>query len=77
MFNPHIDNFFLYELPEDFVMNEGEYFSFMDETYDGIVQKFHSALGSKLKPNRRDVKQMLANLIKFIEVFVANVRNRN
>ena len=39
-FNPHIDTLFSYELPEDFSMAEGEYFSFMDETFTGDINKF-------------------------------------
>lgn len=40
MFNPCIDTLFSYELPEDFILSEGEYFSFLDETYVGDIQKF-------------------------------------
>ncbi len=100
MFNPHIDTLFSYELPEDFVLSNGEYFSFLDEVYDGDIENFketlrwskaylwllttlrenegclyfgalsaklHNALISDPKPYRRDVKQMLANLLGLIE----------
>ncbi|MCI9663312.1 MAG: hypothetical protein HFI46_05465 [Lachnospiraceae bacterium] len=100
MFNPHIGTLFSYELPEDFTLKSGEYFSFLDETYDGDIEKFresfrwsnsylwllatlkenggclyfgtlteklHNALVSDPKPYRRDVKQMLANLLNLIE----------
>lgn len=100
MFNPHIETLFSYELPEDFSLSDGEYFSFLDETYDGNTEKFkevfrwsnaylwllnvlkgndgcmyfgelsqnlHNALISDPKPYRRDVKQMLANLLSLIE----------
>ena len=100
MFNPHIDTLFSYELPEDFTLRNGEYFSFLDETYDGNIDKFkesfrwsnvylwllttlkendgclyfgtlteklHSTLVSDPKPYRRDVKQMLANLLGLID----------
>lgn len=40
MFNPHIDTLFSYELPEDFTLNDGEYFSFLDETYCSDGEKF-------------------------------------
>lgn len=40
MFNPCIDTLFSYELPEDFILSEGVYFSFLDETYVGDIQKF-------------------------------------
>lgn len=40
MFNPCIDTLFSYELPEDFTLSEGEYFSFLDVTYVGDIQKF-------------------------------------
>ena len=39
MFTPHIETLFSYELPEDFSLTEGEYFSFMDETYSGDTEK--------------------------------------
>lgn len=39
MFNPHIETLFSYELPDDFSLAEGEYFSFMDETYSGDLEK--------------------------------------
>lgn len=100
MFNPHINTLFSYELPEDFILKKGEYFSFLDETYDGDIEKFkesfrwsnaylwlltilkenngclyfgalteklHNTLVSDPKPYRRDVKQMLANLICLID----------
>ena len=40
MFNPRIDTLFSYELPEDFTLRNGEYFSFLDEKYDGDIEKF-------------------------------------
>jgi hypothetical protein len=100
MFNPHIDTLFSYELPEDFSLLPGEYFSFLDEILeddiesfketfrwsnaylwmlnvlkenDGCMffgelsQKLHNALISDPKPYRREVKQMLANLLELIE----------
>ena len=100
MFNPHIDTLFSYELPEDFSLRNGEYFSFLDEKYDGDIEKFkesfrwsnaylwlltalkenggclyfgalteklHNTLISDPKPYRRDVKQMLANLLSLID----------
>lgn len=39
LFNPHIDTLFSYELPEDFSLHKGEYFSFMDETFTGDINK--------------------------------------
>lgn len=100
MFNPHIDTLFSYELPEDFSLKDGEYFPFLDETYNGDVEKFkqafrwsnaylwlltmlkenndclyfgtlteklHNTLISDPKPYRRDIKQMLANLLDLID----------
>lgn len=100
MFNPHIYTLFSYELPADFTLRNGEYFLFLDETYDGDIKKFkesfrwsnaylwllttlkenegclyfgalteklHNALISDPKPYRRDVKQMLANLLSLID----------
>ena len=100
MFNPHIDTLFSYELPGDFTLRNGEYFLFLDETYDGDIEKFkesfrwsnaylwllttlkenegclyfgalteklHNTLISDPKPYRRDVKQMLANLLSLID----------
>lgn len=100
LFNPHINTLFSYELPEDFALEPGEYFSFLDETYDGdkeklkevfrwsnaylwlketlkendgclyfggITEKLHNVLVSDPKPFRRDVKQMLSNLLKLID----------
>lgn len=40
MFNPHIETLFSYELPEEFTLMSGEYFSFLDETYEDNVEKF-------------------------------------
>ncbi len=101
MFHPHIDTLFSYELPEDFILKNGEYFSFIDETYSGdlerfrelfrwsnaylwlmttlkenngclyfgaLAEKLHNTLISDPKPYRRDVKQMLANLLSLIDV---------
>ena len=100
LFNPHINTLFSYELPEDFALEPGQYFSFLDETYDGdkeklkevfrwsnaylwlkqtlkendgclyfggITEKLHNVLVSDPKPFRRDVKQMLSNLLKLID----------
>lgn len=99
-FKPHIDTLFSHELPDDFCLKKGEYFSFLDYTYLGnkdelkevfrwsnsyiwlctilkenngclyfgeISEKLHNALISDPKPFRRDVKHMLANLLKLIE----------
>lgn len=100
MFSPKVDTLFSYELPEDFTLRRGQYFLFLDETYDGDIKKFkelfrwsnaylwllttlkenegclyfgalteklHNTLVSDPKPYRRDVKQMLANLLKLID----------
>lgn len=100
LFNPHIDTLFSYELPEEFDLQDGEYFSFLDETYDGnlekikesfrwsnaylwllnilqenegclyfgeLTEKLHNAMISDPKPYRRDVKKMLASLLRLIE----------
>lgn len=100
LFNPHVNTLFSYELPEDFTLEPGEYFSFLDETYEGdkeklkevfrwsnaylwlketlkendgclyfggITEKLHNVLVSDPKPFRRDVKQMLSNLLKLID----------
>lgn len=81
-------------------MRKGEYFSFLDEKYDGDINKFremvrwsnaylwlleilkrnegclyfgalseklHNALVSDPKPYRRDVKQMLTNLLSLCD----------
>ena len=99
LFNPHVNTLFSYELPEDFALEPGQYFSFLDETYEGdkeklkevfrwsnaylwlketlkendgclyfggITEKLHNVLVSDTKPFRRDVKQMLSNLLKMI-----------
>ena len=98
-FNPCISTLFSYELPEDFELIEGEYFSFLDYVYSGdintfkevfrwsnsylwllnqlknnngemyfgaLTDKLHDALITDPKPYRRDVKQMLANLLDLI-----------
>lgn len=100
MFNPHIDTLFSYELPEKFTLINGEYFSFLDETFSGDIEKLkesfrwsnaylwllttlqenegclyfgalseklHNAVISDPKPYRRDVKNMLSNLLSLIE----------
>lgn len=100
LFNPHVNTLFSYELPEDFALEPGEYFSFLDETYGGnkkklkeifrwsnaylwlketlkendgclyfggITEKLHDVLVSDPKPFRRDVKQMLSNLLRLID----------
>lgn len=100
MFNPHIETLFSYELPEKYDLQKGEYFSFLDETYDGDIEKFketfrwsnaylwllntlkenngclyfggltqmlHDVLVSDPKPYRKDVKQMLSNLLDLVE----------
>ena len=99
-FNPCINTLFSYELPEDFELVNGEYFSFLDYTYTGNLDDFkevfrwsnaflwllklvkdnngeiyfgeatvalHNALITDPKPYRRDVKQMLANLLDLIQ----------
>lgn len=96
LFHPHIDALFSYELPENFLIREGEYISFLDETYFGDIEqlkeafrwsnaylwllttlkenngcmffgalseKLHSTLVSDPKPYRRDIKNMLTNLL--------------
>ena len=44
LFKPHIETLFSYELPEDFVLQEGEYFSFIDKTFDGNILEFKDAI---------------------------------
>lgn len=44
LFNPHIETLFSYELPEDFLLTDGEYFSFLDEKYTGDKGKFRESL---------------------------------
>ena len=39
LFNPHINALFSYELPDDFELKSGEYFSFLDEFFDGNKDK--------------------------------------
>lgn len=39
LFNPHISTLFSYELPDKFTLEPGEYFSFLDVTYDGDREK--------------------------------------
>ena len=100
LFSPHIDTLFSYELPDEFEIRVGEYFSFLDETFDGNKQKLkeifrwsnvylwlldtlrksngcmyfgelssslHNAVVSDPKPYRKDIKKMLANLLRLIE----------
>ena len=100
LFNPHIDTLFSYEMPDDFKLENGEQFPFMDETFTGDTEKFkeafrwsnaylwlmttleenegcmyfgslteklHNAMISDPKPYRKDVKLMLANLLRLIE----------
>lgn len=99
LFNPHIDTLFSYEMPDEFELEEGEYFAFIDETYRGNIESLkesfrwsnvylwlirtleenggclyfgklsellHNAMISDPKPYRRDVKLMLANLLKLV-----------
>lgn len=35
LFKPHVKTLFSYELPDEFELKKGEYFSFLDETFDG------------------------------------------
>lgn len=44
LFTPHIDALFSYELPDDFQLQKGEYFAFLDETYWGDDKKFKESL---------------------------------
>lgn len=100
LFNPQIETLFSYELPDEFEFKVGEYFSFLDEKYDGNKEKLkdtfrwsnaylwlldtlkhnegcmyfgelsanlHNAVVSDPKPYRKDIKVMLANLLKIIE----------
>ncbi len=100
MFKPRIDTLFSHELPEEYSFADGEYISFLDETFSGniedikeqfrwsnaylwllrilnenegcmyfgaITEKLHEALITDPKPYRRDVKNMLSNLLKMIE----------
>lgn len=39
LFNPHVSTLFSYELPDKFTLEPGEYFSFLDVTYDGDREK--------------------------------------
>lgn len=39
MFNPQVETLFSYELPEDIDLSNGEYLSFLDETYSGDFEK--------------------------------------
>lgn len=39
LFNPHIETLFSYELPDDFELKPGEYFQFLDESFDGNKEK--------------------------------------
>lgn len=43
LFKPHIETLFSYELPDDFSLLEGKYYSFIDVTFDGNVQTFKEA----------------------------------
>lgn len=43
LFKPHIDVLFSHELPETCVLIEGEYINFMDEIYDGNIEKLKMA----------------------------------
>lgn len=100
LFNPRIETLFSYEMPEEFELISGEYFSFLDEVYTGdkeklkislrwsnaylwlleilkanegcmffgeLSAKLHDALVTDPKPYRREVKQMLTNLLLLIE----------
>lgn len=100
LFNPHVEALFSYELPENFQLKSGEYFQFLDESFDGNKEKLkeifrwsnaylwlldilkshngcmyfgelsaslHNAVVSDPKPYRKDIKQMLANLLRLIE----------
>lgn len=100
LFNPHIKTLFSYELPEDFELEPGEYFQFLDENFDGnkellketfrwsnaylwlldtlrkhdgciyfgeLSAALHDAVVSDPKPYRKDIKQMLSNLLRLIE----------
>lgn len=100
LFNPRVETLFSYEMPEDFELISGEYFSFLDEVYTGdreklkmslrwsnaylwlietlranngciyfgeLSAKLHDALVTDPKPYRREVKQMLANLLLLVE----------
>lgn len=40
LFQPHIETLFSYELPDNFELKPGEYFQFLDESYDGNKEKF-------------------------------------
>lgn len=100
LFKPHIETLFSYELPEDFELKQGEYFQFLDESFEGNIDKLketyrwsnaylwlldtlrknggsmffgelsaslHNAVISDPKPYRKDIKQMLANMLRLIE----------
>lgn len=100
LFSPRVETLFSYEMPEDFELIEGEYFSFLDLVYTGdreqlklslgwsnaylwlietlkgnngcmyfgeLSAKLHDALVTDPKPYRREVKQMLTNLLLLVE----------
>ena len=100
LFTPHIETLFSHELPDEFELKPGEYFQFLDETFEGNKEKMkevfrwsnsylwllgilkknggclyfgelssylHNAVVSDPKPFRKDIKGMLANLLKLIE----------
>lgn len=100
LFNPHIETLFSYELPENFNLEPGEYFQFLDENFDGNIDQLkeifrwsnvylwlldtlrnhdgcmyfgelsavlHDSVVSDPKPFRKDIKQMLSNLLRLIE----------
>ncbi len=39
LFNPHVETLFSYELPEEIDLSEGNYLSFLDETYSGDIER--------------------------------------
>ena len=43
LFKPHIDVLFSHELPERYALIDGEYITFMDEIYDGNIEKLKTA----------------------------------
>ncbi len=43
LFNPKVDTLFSHEMPDDFNLVPGEYFPFLDETYDGDITKLKAS----------------------------------
>ena len=46
LFKPCVETLFSYELPDEFELKKGEYFSFLDETFDGNKVKMKEIFSS-------------------------------